>query len=253
MLNTLKNAVDNRPVNASKPRPVVYLVDDDSVMRHSISELLATYAITVISFGSAQQFLQYARADAVACLILVVQLPDSNGLDLQQQLSRKDAPPIIVITGRCDAPCAVRAMKAGAIEFLTKPIDPEAFVSAVESAFAEDLRSRERNARTAMLQRLFCKLTPREREVFPLVVSGLRNKQAAWALGISEITLQIHRTHIMRKMAAPSFADLVRMAGTLDLFPRESNAELMKQFGMRKNVVRSYDCPLGGESLALPL
>ena len=120
-------------------------------------------------------------------------------------------------------------------------------MSAVELAFAEDQHSREKNARTATLHQRLCKLTPREREVFSLVVSGLRNKQAAWALGISEITLQIHRTHIMRKMAAASFADLVRMAATLDIFLSESNVEPVKQFGMPKNVVRSYDCSLAGE------
>jgi FixJ family two-component response regulator len=165
-----------------------------------------------------------------------VPLLDTNALDLQEHLKRQAAPPIIVISNHNDIPCTVRAIKAGAVEFLTKPIDPGALMSAIELAFAEDQRSRERNARTATLHQRFCKLTPREREVFSLVVSGLRNKQAAWALGISEITLQIHRTHIMRKMAA-----------ALDISLSESNVEPMKQLGMRKNVVRSYDCSLAAE------
>ena len=124
-------------------------------------------------------------------------------------------------------------------------------MSAVELAFAEDRRSRERDARTATLYQRFFKLTPREREVFSLVVSGLRNKQAAWALGISEITLQIHRTHIMRKMAAASFADLVRMAATLDISLSEPNVGPMKQLGMRKNVVRCFNCSLAAEAASL--
>jgi FixJ family two-component response regulator len=241
MLNTINNGPDNRPIHVGKPHPVVYLVDNDSRTRQSISAILATCAINVVGFGSPRAFLQYVRSDTVACLVLDVPLLDTNALDLQEQLKRDAAPPIIVISNRHDIPCTVRAIKAGAVELLTKPIYPGALMSAVELAFAEDQRSRERNARTATLHQRFFKLTPREREVFSLVVSGLRNKQAAWALGISEITLQIHRTHIMRKMAAASFADLVRMAATLDISLSESNVEPMKQFDMRKNVVQSFD------------
>ena len=241
MLNTIENGPDDRPIHVGKPHPVVYLVDDDSRTRQSISKIFATCAINVVGFGSPQAFLQHVRSDTVACLVLDVPLLDTNALDLQEQLKRDAAPPIIVISNHHDIPCTVRAIKAGAVELLTKPIDPGALMSAVELAFAEDRRSRERNARTATLYQRFFKLTPREREVFSLVVSGLRNKQAAWALGISEITLQIHRTHIMRKMAAASFADLVRMAATLDISLSESNVEPMKQFDMRKNVVQSFD------------
>jgi FixJ family two-component response regulator len=252
MLNTFKNDPDNRPTHVGKPHPVVYLVDDDSRMRQSMSEMLATYAITVVSFVSAQPFLQHLRADTVACLVLDASLLDTNALDLQEHLKRQAAPPIIAISNHNDIPCTVRTIKAGAVEFLTKPLDPGALMSAVELAFAEDQRSRERHARMATLHQHFCRLTPREREVFALVVSGLRNKQAAWALGISEITLQIHRTNIMRKMAAASFADLVRMAATLEISISESNIGPMKQLGGRKNVVRSYDCSLavsGGPEL----
>jgi FixJ family two-component response regulator len=253
MLSTSKNGTDNTPVHVGEPRPVVYLVDDDdgSQMRQSISGILATYAISVINFRSAQAFLQHDRVDTVACLALDVPLLGTNALDLQERLRRNAAPPIIVISNHKDIPWTVRAIKAGAVEFLTKPIEPGALMSAVELAFSEDQRSRERNARRATLQQRFCKLTPREREVFSLVVSGLRNKQAAWALGISEITLQIHRTHIMRKMAAASFADLVRMADTLDIFFSESNEESMKRFVMRKNAVPYYDCSLAGEVLGI--
>lgn len=247
MLNTLKNGPYNRPIHVGIPRPVVYLVDDDSRMRQSISEMLATCSITVIRFGSAQAFLQHARTDTVACLLLDAPLLDADAPDLQQHLKRRAAPPIIAISNHGDIPCAVRAIKAGAVEFLTKPMDPGALMSAVELAFAEDERSRERNELTATLHQRHCKLTPREREVFSLVVSGLRNKQAASVLGISETTLQIHRSHIMRKMAAASFADLVRMAAILDISRSESNAQPMKQFGTRRNVVRSYDCSLAAE------
>jgi FixJ family two-component response regulator len=235
MLN-IKNGPDNGRMHVAKPRPVVYLVDNDSRMGQSISAMLATDSITVISIASAQAFLQYVRADTVACLVLDVPLLDAGALDLQEQLKRHGAPPIIVISNHNHIPCTVRVIKAGAVEVLTKPIDPEALVSAIELAFAEDRRSRERTARAATLQRRFCKLTPREREVFSLVVAGLRNKQAAWALGISEITLQIHRTHIMRKMAAASFADLVRMAATLEIPLSKSNVEPgIRQYGERSS------------------
>jgi len=215
-------------------------VDNDSQTRQSISEVLVTYAITVVGFSSPQAFLQYVRADTVACLVLDAPSLDTNVLDLQEQLKRKAAPPIIMISDKNDIPCTVRAIKAGAVEFLSKPLYPAALMSAVELAFAEDQRSRERNAHTATLYQLFGKLTPREREVFSLVVSGLRNKQAAWALGISEITLQIHRTHVMRKMAAASFADLVRMAATLNLCWSDPSVWPIKQSNIRQHVVKAY-------------
>ena len=139
-------------------------------------------------------------------------LPDVDGLELQRRLAEKSHPPIIFISGKCDIPSTVQAMKAGAIEFLTKPVDPLALLSAVGTAFAQDRRLRQKKAELVKLQQRLRLLTPRERDVFPLIVGGLLNKQAAAMLGISEVTLQIHRSQVMRKMKAESFADLVRMA-----------------------------------------
>jgi FixJ family two-component response regulator len=201
----------------SAPRPVVYLVHTDRRLRQSMLESLAPYAFDVLGFGSAREYFAHARLDALACLILGLQLPDINGLELQQQLSRELGPPIIFISDHTDIKCTVRAIKAGAIEFLNRPVDLNALLNAIELAITEDARARARNAHLANLRGRFTLLTPREREVFPLVISGLRNKQAAWALGITAVTLQIHRGQIMRKMAAPSFAELVRMGSHLNL------------------------------------
>ena len=196
---------------------VVYLVDDDSRVREALSELLASLGIEHVTFGSAAEYLGFVRPDACACLVLDVQLPDINGLDLQQQLADESSPPVIFISGHGDIPSTVRAMKAGAIEFLTKPINPEAFVAAIRAAFIRDLEQRHKTAELVSLQRRFASLTPREREVLPLVVAGMLNKQAAAVLGITEVTLQVHRGQIMKKMEADSFADLVRMAAKLGI------------------------------------
>jgi FixJ family two-component response regulator len=201
---------------------VVYLVDDDAFVREAICDLLASFDLYVVSFGSAREYLEYARSDATACLVLDLELPDINGLDLQAQLARETGPPIIFITGHGDIPSSVRAMKAGAIEFLTKPIDTEALIASIRAAFAQDRIMREKTADLATLQRHLGQLTPREREVFPLVIQGLRNKQAAAILGITEITLQAHRGQIMRKMAARTFAELVRMGEKLGIALPES-------------------------------
>jgi len=217
MLSILPSPDEKGHATLSKPRAVVYLVDTDTRVRESMLALLAPHAIEVSSFVSAREYLAHARLDALACLVLDLSLPDIDGLELQQQLSRELGPPIIVISDHRDIRCAVRAMKAGAVEFLTKPVDPDALLSAIELAFAEDARARALDAHVAVLRRRFARLTPREREVFPLVISGLRNKQAAWALGITEVTLQVHRGQIMRKMAATSFAELVRMGSQLDI------------------------------------
>jgi FixJ family two-component response regulator len=198
-------------------RGVVYLVDDDAQVRETLKATIAAVSIDVIAFGSAREYRQHPRANGVACLILDLQLPDADGLEFQQQNRLECGPPVVFVTARRDIECTVRAMKAGAIEFLTKPVDPDALLSAIELAFAEDARVRELDAHVAPLRRRLARLTPREREVFPLVISGLRNKQAAWTLGISEVTLQVHRGQIMRKMAATSFAELVRMGDQLDV------------------------------------
>ena len=196
---------------------LVLIVDDDYRVREALQELLAAAAFSSIAFGSATEYILYSKPDVSCCLILDVELPDINGLDLQRQIGNGYHPPIIFLTGYGDIPSSVRAIKAGALDFLTKPFSDQELLTLVHAALAQD---RERRARQADLDRLrqrFQSLTPREREVLPLVVSGLLNKQAAAHLGISEVTLQIHRTNVMHKMEADSLADLVRMAGSLDI------------------------------------
>ena len=194
-----------------QPGEVVYLVDDDAHIREAVKDLLESAQMTVVSFESALDFLRYERADTAGCLVLDLQLPEMNGFELQERLSQQSALPVIFITGCGDIPSSVRAMKAGAMEFLTKPLDREALIAAIHTAFRRDRDTRARHAQLAELQSRVSLLSPREREVLPLVVTGFLNKQAAAMLGITEITLQIHRGQIMRKMAATSFAELVRM------------------------------------------
>ena len=208
------------------PGPVViYLVDDDAAVRRGIEQLLEAHGMSVMSFPNAQAYLSHARSDSAACLLLDLELPGIDGLDLQERLNAGEGPPIVFISGRSDVARTVRAMKAGATEFLTKPVDPAQLLSAVEAALAQDRRNRARNADLSILQSRFEMLTPRERQVFPLILAGLRNKQAAAILGISEITLQVHRGQIMRKMCAPSFAELVRMGALLGIDSRPDGNE----------------------------
>ncbi|HVH31605.1 MAG TPA: response regulator [bacterium] len=199
------------------PDHIVFVVDDDFRMREAVEELLTAAHLHAVAFGSATEYLAYAKPDLPACLILDVDLPDMNGLDLQAQLARSTHPHIVFITGHGDVPSSVRALKAGAVDFLTKPFNETDLLGAVHAAIAKDREARRHRFEVAALERRYATLTPREREVLPLVVSGLLNKQAAAALGISDVTLQIHRGKIMRKMAAHSFAELVRMAGTLGI------------------------------------
>ncbi len=206
-----------------KQDEVVYLVDDDTRVREGLSELLASHEIEHVTFGSASEYLEYTRSDLSACLILDLKLPDIYGLDLQRQLAETNCPPIIFISGYADIPSSVRAMKAGAIEFLTKPVDEETLIAAIRAGFARDRRQRQIAAELASLQERFSTLTPREQEVFPLVTNGMLNKQSAAVLGVSEVTLQVHRGQIMRKMKAESFADLVRMAEKLHIFMQPRN------------------------------
>ena len=201
----------------TSPDHLVLIVDDDYRVREALRDLLAAAGLCSVAFGSAAEYLAYPKLDIPACLILDVELPDINGLDLQRQIGDGYHPPIIFVTGHGNIPSTVRAIKAGALDFLTKPISDQKLLSLVRTALAHD---RERRARQAVLDSLkehFHSLTPREREVLQLVVSGLLNKQAAAHLGISEVTLQIHRANVMRKMEADSLADLVRMAGSLDI------------------------------------
>ncbi len=196
---------------------IVYVVDDDARIREALDELLASHGMRVIAFASAGDFINAEKPDAPACLILDVELPDINGLDLQRRIAAGEHPPIVFITGHGDIPSSVRAIKEGAVDFLTKPFSDTALIAAVETAVAMDRTHRTARAELAMLRERYDALTPREREVLPLVVSGLLNKQAAAALGISEVTLQIHRRNVMSKMAAASLADLVRIAERLEI------------------------------------
>src|SRR6202453_4392049 len=197
--------------------PVVYIVDDDVSVRESLEMLIRCAGWQPITFASAQEFLSHPLVSAPSCLILDVGLPDINGLDLQQQIAERYHPPIIFITGRGDIPTSVRAIKAGALDFLTKPFRAAHLLDLVRTALAQDSERRAIQTELDSLQRHFSALTPREREVLPLVVSGLLNKQAAAHLGISEITYQIHRTNVMKKMEADSLPALVRMAGWLEI------------------------------------
>jgi FixJ family two-component response regulator len=196
---------------------IVFIVDDDCRIRESLTELLSSFDMHAIAFGSAAEYMAYPKPDVPACLVLDVELPDINGLDLQSRIAEGDHPHIVFITGHGDIPSSVRAIKAGAVDFLTKPFKESDLMRAINAALAQNRDARQKRAQlTDLSQRLSC-LTPREREVLPLVASGLLNKQAAAELGISEITLQIHRGNIMKKMRAESLAELVRMAGTLEI------------------------------------
>lgn len=197
--------------------PVVFIVDDDQRIREALGELLETHAMRAIAFGSAGDYVYAEKPDLPACLILDVELPDINGLELQRQIADGDHPPIVFITGYGDIPSSVRAIKHGAVDFLTKPFSDADLMTAVYTAISVDRRNRSERAELGMLRQRYLELTPRERDVLPLVVSGLLNKQAASQLGISEVTLQIHRRNVMQKMAAASLADLVRIAERLGI------------------------------------
>jgi len=194
---------------------IVFVVDDDARLRAAVCDLLASMDLRAVAFGSIGEFIAFDRPELPGCLILDVRLPDVNGLEFQRQIADGAHPPIVFVTGHGDIPSSVGAIKRGAVDFLTKPFDDEDLIEAVRVAIARDREARELRAELEELRRRFESLTPREREVLPLVVSGLLNKQAAAELGISEITLQIHRGKIMQKMAADSLADLVRIAGKL--------------------------------------
>jgi FixJ family two-component response regulator len=196
---------------------IVFIVDDDERIREALSELLESHGITAIAYGSASEYVQADKPNLPSSLILDVELPDINGLDLQKQIADGDHPPIIFITGHGSIPSSVRAIKDGAVDFLTKPFSDENLMKAVRTGLAQDREARLGRAELAALRERYAALTPRERDVLPLVISGLLNKQAAAELGISEVTLQMHRRNVMQKMAAASLADLVRMAERLQI------------------------------------
>jgi FixJ family two-component response regulator len=199
------------------PDHIVFIVDDDRRIRESLESLLSSVDLHAIAFGSAAEYLEYPAPDVPTCLILDVELPDISGLELQDRLARGHHPHIVFITGHGDIPSSVRAIKAGAVDFLTKPFSEEDLMRAVRAALAQNGDARRRSAEVSALQRRLETLTPREREVLPLVASGLLNKQAAAELHISEVTLQIHRGNVMKKMSAGSLAELVRMVGILNI------------------------------------
>ena len=196
---------------------IVYIVDDDERIREALGELLASHNMHAIAFASAGDYVGVEKPDVPACLILDVELPDINGLDLQKQIAEGEHPPIVFITGHGDIPSSVRAIKDGAVDFLTKPFSDSDLMAAIQVAIARDREIRSERAELGALRQRYQALTPRERDVLPLVVSGLLNKQAASELGISEVTLQIHRRNVMQKMMAASLADLVRIAERLEI------------------------------------
>ena len=211
-----------KPV-ASTDQPIVFVVDDDASMRQALARLLQSVQLRVEVFASPQEFLQSERPNVPSCLVLDVRLPGLSGLDFQAELAKADIRiPIVFITGHGDIPMSVRAMKAGAVDFLAKPFRDQDLLDAVTAAIQRDQKRREHENAMTDLRAHFSSLTPREREIMALVASGLMSKQIAAEVGLSEITVKVHRSHLMKKMGARSVADLVRMAEALGVTPTKS-------------------------------
>jgi len=207
------------------PNEMVFVVDDDPAVCTALKRLIRSVGIEALTFTSAGDFLRATRPDVPGCLVLDVRLPDLSGLNLQEKLTESKIDlPIVFITGHGDVPMTVRAMKGGALEFLTKPVKEQDLLEAIQRGIERHRYQLAQRAETCELQRRYDSLTPREREVFPLVTSGLLNKQIAAELGASEKTIKIHRAQVMRKMKAESLAHLVRIAERLGLVPSGSNA-----------------------------
>jgi len=222
--------VIERPKRAHEPadvrEPIVFIIDDDASMRRALTNLFQSVGLEVEAFGSAPEMLQSKVPDVASCLVLDIRLPGLSGLDLQTELAGANIHiPIIFITGHGDIPMTVRAMKSGAVDFLTKPFRDQDLLDAVVKAIERDRNRREAEKTVANLQSMFETLTSREREVLALVASGLMNKQIAAELGLAEITIKIHRGHLMKKMGARSLADLIRMAETLGIRKAKPSGE----------------------------
>jgi FixJ family two-component response regulator len=214
--------VTERPKPSHQPagtrEPLVFIVEDDESIRRALNHLFQSVGLEVELFGSASEMLQSKLPDVASCLVLDIRLPGLSGLDFQAELAKANIRiPIIFMTGHGDIPMSVRAMKGGAVDFLTKPFRDQDMLDAVTVAIERDRKRREADKIVAGLQTHFETLTPREREILALVSSGLMNKQIAAELGLAEITVKIHRGHIMKKMGARSLADLVRRAETLGI------------------------------------
>jgi RNA polymerase sigma factor (sigma-70 family) len=200
------------------PASIVYIIDDDASVREVIADLLASVGLATQSFGSTQEFLKIERADAPGCIVLDVRLPGSSGLEFQRGLADEGIHlPVIFITGHGDIPMSVRAIKAGAVEFLTKPLNEQELLDAIHTALESDKAQRSDHQIAAALRVRLESLTPRERQVFALVVTGRANKQIAAELELSEMTVKVHRSQVTRKLQAKSVVDLVRIADRLGI------------------------------------
>ncbi len=207
----------------TEPQSIVFVVDDDASIRQALSSLIRSVGLHVELFGSAHEFLERERPDIPSCMILDIRLPGMSGLDFQRRLAEaKIYIPIIFITGHGDIPMTVRAMKAGANEFLTKPFNDQDLLDSIQRALEQDRVRRQQEAEIAILRERFESLTPREHEILPRIISGLLNKQIAAEIGTTEATVKVHRGQLMRKMGAESVADLVRMAEKIGIPVRKS-------------------------------